>query len=56
MPILAVNARGSTDRWGSVERNGEGSIMLQDGYRAILFVENYDGRDEVAGPVIAYTN
>jgi len=56
VPILAVNARGSTDRWGSVERNGEGSIMLQDGYRAILFVENYDGRDEVAGPVIAYTN
>ncbi len=56
VPILAVNARGSTDRWGSVQRNDEGTMMLQDGYRAILFVENYDGRDEVAGPVIAYTN
>jgi lipoprotein-anchoring transpeptidase ErfK/SrfK len=56
VPILAVNARGSTDRWGSVQRNDEGAMMLQDGYRAILFVENYDGRDEVAGPVIAYTN
>ena len=30
--------------------------MLQDGYRALLFVENYDGREEVVGPVVAYTH
>ena len=24
--------------------------------RAVLLVENYDGRDEVVGPVVAYTN
>jgi lipoprotein-anchoring transpeptidase ErfK/SrfK len=56
VPILAKNERNSTDRWGRVERDEAGSMLLQDGYRAVLFVENYDGRDEVAGPVIAYTN
>lgn len=55
VPVLAVNERGSTDRWGRAERDAAGSIVLQDGYRALVFVENYDGRDELVSPVIAYT-
>ena len=56
IPAFAINERGSTDRWGKAERDAAGSLVLQDGYKAVLFVENYDGRDDVAGPVIAYTN
>jgi len=56
VPSLAINERGSTDRWGRVEKAADGTLLLQDGYRAILLVENYDGRDEVVGPVVAYTN
>jgi hypothetical protein len=56
VPVLAMNERKSTDRWGRVQRNEAGSIMMQDGYRAVLFVENYDGREEIVGPVVAYTN
>jgi len=56
VPAFAVNEKGSTDRWGHVERDEAGTMVLQDGYRALLFVENYDGRDEVVGPVVAYTN
>ena len=56
IPEFAINERGSTDRWGKAARDPSGSLVLQDGYKAILFVENYDGRDDVAGPVIAYTN
>ncbi|MFM9864928.1 MAG: L,D-transpeptidase [Micropepsaceae bacterium] len=56
VPSFAVNESGSTDRWGKVEKTADGTLMLQDGYRAVLLVENYDGRDEVVGPVVAYTN
>ena len=56
VPVLAVNERGSTDRWGRVQRDQSGAMMLQDGYRAVLFVENFDGREEISGPVVAYTN
>lgn len=56
VPVLAMNERGSTDRWGRPQRDTSGSILLQDGYRAVLFVENYDGRQEISGPVVAYTN
>lgn len=56
VPSLAINEKGSTDRWGRVEKAADGTLMLQDGYRAVLLVENYDGRDEVVGPVVAYTN
>lgn len=56
IPAFAINERGSTDRWGKAARDESGSLVLQDGYKAVLFVENYDGRDDVAGPVIAYTN
>ena len=56
VPAFALNERGSTDRWGRVQHDEAGTMMLQDGYRAVLFVENYDGRDEVIGPVIAYTH
>ncbi len=56
VPAFAKNERGSTDRWGKAERDHAGSLVLQDGYKAILFVENYDGRDDLAGPVVAYTN
>lgn len=56
VPVLAVNERGSTDRWGRVQFDDAGVMKLQDGYRALVFVENYDGRDEVIGPVVAYTH
>jgi lipoprotein-anchoring transpeptidase ErfK/SrfK len=55
VPVLAMNERGSTDRWGRAERDETGAMRLQDGYRALVFVENYDGRDELVSPVIAYT-
>jgi lipoprotein-anchoring transpeptidase ErfK/SrfK len=56
VPVLAVNEKGSTDRWGRVQRDANGTMMLQDGYRAVLFVENFDGREEISGPVVAYLN
>ncbi len=56
VPVLAMNERRSTDRWGRVEKDANGSTLMQDGYRAVLFVENYDGREEIVGPVVAYTN
>ena len=56
VPSFAVNEAGSTNRWGRVEKAVDGTLMLQDGYRAVLLVENFDGRDEVVGPVVAYTN
>jgi lipoprotein-anchoring transpeptidase ErfK/SrfK len=56
VPVLAMNEKGSTDRWGRVQHNQDGAMLLQDGYRAVLFVENFDGREEISGPVVAYTN
>lgn len=56
VPMLALNDRGSTDRWGRAQIDETGALRLQDGYRAMLFVENYDGRDELVGPVVAYTH
>jgi lipoprotein-anchoring transpeptidase ErfK/SrfK len=56
VPSFTIHANGSTDRWGNVDRNADGTILLQDGYRAVLLVENYDGRDEVVGPVVSYIN
>jgi lipoprotein-anchoring transpeptidase ErfK/SrfK len=56
VPVLALNDRGSTDRWGRVQHDDAGTMLLQDGYRALVFVENYDGRDELVSPVVAYTN
>lgn len=56
VPAFAMNERGSTDRWGRVQYDETGNLVLQQGYRALLFVENYDGRDEVVGPIVAYTN
>ena len=56
VPVLAVNERGSTDRWGRPQYDETGAVLLQDGYRALVFVENFDGRDEVVAPVVAYTN
>jgi lipoprotein-anchoring transpeptidase ErfK/SrfK len=56
VPVLALNGRGSTDRWGRVEHDENGTMLLQDGYRALVFVENYDGRDDLLNPVVAYTN
>jgi len=56
VPVLALNDRGSTDRWGRVQHDEAGTMLLQDGYRALVFVENYDGRDELVSPVVAYTN
>ena len=56
VPVLAMNEKGSTDRWGRVQQDEKGAMLLQDGYRAVLFVENYDGRQEISGPVVAYTN
>jgi lipoprotein-anchoring transpeptidase ErfK/SrfK len=56
VPVLAMNEKGSTDRWGRVQHDQSGAMLLQDGYRAVLFVENFDGREEISGPVVAYTN
>ena len=56
VPAFAVNERGSTDRWGKAQRDEGGTLILQDGYRALLFVENYDGRDEVIGPIVSYSH
>ncbi len=56
VPVLALNDRGSTDRWGRVQHDENGTMLLQDGYRALVFVENYDGRDDLLNPVVAYTN
>ena len=56
VPVMAMNQKGSTDRWGHIQHDGSGSMLLQDGYRAVLFVENFDGREEISGPVVAYTN
>lgn len=56
VPVLEVNERGSTDRWGRIQHDEAGTMMMQDGYRAVLFVENFDGREEILGPVVAYTN
>jgi len=56
VPVLAVNERHSTDRWGKAERNEAGAMMMQDGYRALLYVENFDGNQETVGPVVAYTH
>ena len=56
VPVLEVNERGSTNRWGRVQHDEAGTMMMQDGYRAVLFVENFDGREEIMGPVVAYTN
>lgn len=56
VPVLAMNERKSTDRWGKAERNDAGALVLQDGYRALLYVENFDGRQETVGPVVAYTH
>jgi hypothetical protein len=56
VPAFAVNERKSTDRWGRVQYDEAGNLVMQNGYRALLFVENYDGREEVVGPIVAYTN
>lgn len=56
VPVLAMNERQSTDRWGKAERTDAGAMVLQDGYRALLYVENFDGRQETVGPVVAYTH
>jgi hypothetical protein len=56
VPVLAMNDRKSTDRWGKAERTEAGALVLQDGYRALLYVENFDGRQETVGPVVAYTH
>jgi hypothetical protein len=56
VPVLALGERGSTDRWGRVEVDETGAMILQDGYRALVFVENFDGRDELMSPVVAYIN
>lgn len=56
VPAFAVNERNSTDRWGRVQYDETGNLVMQQGYRALLFVENYDGREDVVGPVVAYTN
>jgi lipoprotein-anchoring transpeptidase ErfK/SrfK len=56
VPVLALNDRRSTDRWGKAERDEAGNMVLQDGYRALLYVENFDGNQETVGPVVAYTH
>jgi len=54
VPVFAVNRRGSTDLSGKAKRNKAGKLILQDGYRALLIVENYDGEDDVVGSISDY--
>jgi lipoprotein-anchoring transpeptidase ErfK/SrfK len=46
---------GSTDRWGKVARDRSGNIRLTEGYKALLMIEDFDGRGVIA-PVVAYTH
>jgi hypothetical protein len=54
VPVFA-EARGSTDRWGKVARDANGNIRLTEGYKALLMIEDFDGRGMI-GPVVAYTH
>lgn len=54
VPVFA-EAGGSTDRWGKVSRTPDGNIRLTEGYKALLMIEDFDGRG-VIGPVVAYTH
>lgn len=55
VPVFETDQKGSTDRWGNVVRDGSGNLQLTDGYKALLMVENFDGRG-IVGPVVAYTH
>jgi lipoprotein-anchoring transpeptidase ErfK/SrfK len=54
VPVFA-EAGGSTDRWGKPARDRDGNVRLTDGYKALLMIEDFDGRGLV-GPVVAYTH
>jgi hypothetical protein len=54
VPVFAEN-RGSTDRWGKAARDQNGNIRLTEGYKALLMIEDFDGRGLI-GPVVAYTH
>lgn len=54
VPVFA-EAGNSTDRWGKAARDRNGNIRLTDGYKALLMIEDFDGRGMV-GPVVAYTH
>jgi lipoprotein-anchoring transpeptidase ErfK/SrfK len=54
VPVFA-ESRGSTDRWGKVARTADGNIRLTEGYKALLMIEDFDGRG-VVGPVVAFTH
>lgn len=54
VPVFAENG-GSTDRWGKAARDRNGNIRLTEGYKALLMIEDFDGRD-VIGPVVAFTH
>jgi lipoprotein-anchoring transpeptidase ErfK/SrfK len=54
VPVFA-ETRGSTDRWGKVARDASGNIQLAEGYKALLMIEDFDGRGMI-GPVVAYTH
>jgi lipoprotein-anchoring transpeptidase ErfK/SrfK len=54
VPVFA-EVRGSTDRWGKASRDKDGNIRLTDGYKALLMIEDFDGRGLI-GPVVAYTH
>jgi hypothetical protein len=53
VPVFA-EAGGSTDRWGKASRDGQGNSRLTEGYKALLMIEDFDGKG-VLGPVVAYT-
>ncbi|HAJ45310.1 MAG TPA: hypothetical protein DCL54_01865 [Alphaproteobacteria bacterium] len=54
VPVFA-ETRGSTDRWGRAARDGRGQLVLEHGYKAVLMIEDFDGRGMIA-PVVAYTH
>jgi hypothetical protein len=54
VPVFAESG-GSTDRWGKASRDRDGNIRLTEGYKALLMIEDFDGRG-VIGPVVAFTH
>jgi lipoprotein-anchoring transpeptidase ErfK/SrfK len=55
VPVFTKNARGATDRMGEAARDSEGHLVLAEGYKALLMIEDFDGKGMV-GPVVAYTH
>ena len=56
IPVIGVDARGSTDTSGKIQRNKAGKPIFRNGYRALLIVEDYDGDGDVLSSADEYTH